>query len=130
MVERDTHQRHSVEYWKCSTDVAYFTHFYCVIDDTQNKGEGGGTMPFRLWPAQRKTMWSLARNLLVMILKARQLGVSWLVCAYALHLVCFNDGKLVLLLSQGEVEAIELLRRIRVMYDRLPDWLLAFLPKP
>lgn len=60
---------------------------------------------------------------LVMILKARQLGISWLVCAYALWLCLFQDGRVVLLFSQGQMEADELLRRIRDLYKRLPDWM-------
>src|SRR5436309_8810036 len=68
-------------------------------------------------------MWTLMTSRLVIILKARQLGISWLCCAYGLWLCMFQPGKLVLLFSQGQAEADEMLRRVRSMYDRLPDWL-------
>lgn len=100
-----------------------------MIDDAQGYGDGGGTMPFRLWPAQCKLLWTLMGERLVLILKARQLGISWLCCSYALWLCLFHPGKVVLLFSQGEMEAVELLRRIKALYDRLPAWLRAKLPE-
>lgn len=59
----------------------------------------------------------------ILILKARQLGISWLLCAYALWLCLFHPGRMVLLFSRGQLEADELLRRVKVLYQRLPDWL-------
>lgn len=94
-------------------------------------------MPFRLWPAQLPILWGLMRgglggrhnaDRLTIILKARQLGISWISCWYALWLCLFQPGKLVLLFSKGQDEADELLRRIKVLYDRLPDWMRAALP--
>lgn len=68
-------------------------------------------------------MLLLMNTRLIMILKARQLGISWLVCAYALWLCLFQGGRVVLLFSQGQLEADELLRRIKALYRRLPDWM-------
>ncbi|MEO7718154.1 MAG: terminase family protein [Capsulimonas sp.] len=121
--------RRSIELAKCAADVAYFTHFFCVIDDAQDHGDGGGTMPFHLWPAQVKVLWLFLVARLILILKARQLGISWLCCAYALWLCLFHPGKLVLIFSKGQLEANEMLRRISVLYERLPEWMLAALPQ-
>lgn len=85
-------------------------------------------MPFHLWPAQTHVMWSLMLHRLAIILKARQLGISWLCCSYALWLCLFHPGKVVLLFSKGQTEANELLRRIKVLYQRLPDWMRDTLP--
>ena len=60
---------------------------------------------------------------MILILKARQLGISWLCCAYALWLCLFKLGQTVLCFSKGQFEADELLRRIRVLNDRLPVWM-------
>lgn len=94
-----------------------------MIDDAQGHGGGGGTMPFRLWPAQVRVLWALMTARLVIILKARQLGISWIACWYALWLCLFQPGKVVLVFSKGQSEANELLRRIKALYERLPDWL-------
>lgn len=100
-----------------------------MIDDAQGHGDGSGVMPFHLWPAQVNVLWALMQQRLVVILKARQLGISWLCCWYALWLALFNAGKVVLLFSRGQDEADELLRRVKSLYERLPLWLLAVLPK-
>jgi len=82
-------------------------------------------IPFLLWAAQIQTVWLFLQHRLFIILKARQLGISWLCCAYALWLCVFQAGRRVLLFSRGQDEADELLRRVRVMYERLPDWMQA-----
>lgn len=85
-------------------------------------------MPFRLWPSQCQVLWDIFTHRLLILLKARQLGISWLCCSYALWLCLFHAGKVVLLFSKGETEANELTRRILALYTRLPDWLKEILP--
>jgi hypothetical protein len=63
---------------------------------------------------------------MTVILKARQLGLSWLVLAYALWLMLFHPAVTVLLFSKRDDEAVELLDfRLKGMHDRLPTWLQA-----
>ena len=85
-------------------------------------------MPFTLWPAQIGVMWQLMTERLIIILKARQLGISWICCAYALWLCLFQPGKVVLIFSKGQLEANKMLGRVKKLYERLPDWLFAALP--
>jgi hypothetical protein len=60
----------------------------------------------------------------VIILKARQLGMSWLVLAFILWLMLFYPVATVLIFSRRDNEAVDLLtERLRGMYDRLPPWL-------
>lgn len=118
--------REQIEIAKCCADAAYFVHEYGQIDDPQQPHLG--VLPFHLWPAQVRVMWQLMICRLVVILKARQLGISWLICGYALWLCLFNEGRVVLIFSKGQGEADEMLRRIEVLYDRLPDWMRAALP--
>ena len=98
-----------------------------MIDAPQ--GDTFATQPFRLWPAQVWVLWQLLVERLAIILKARQLGISWLVCGYALWLCLFKPGRLVLLFSKGQLEANELARRVSAMYSRLPPWMRARLPR-
>ena len=113
----------------CEFDPAFFIDEFCEIDDAQGAGDGGGTMAFRLWPAQKGVVWSFFAERLVLILKARQLGISWISCAYALWLCLFAPGKVVLLFSKGQDDANELLRRVKVLYERLPEWMRDALPQ-
>lgn len=99
-----------------------------MIDDTQGHGAGGGTMPFRLWPSQVAVVWALMTTRLIVILKARQLGISWICCAYILWRCLFQRGQMVLVFSKGQDEADEMIRRVKALYERLPDWLLSSCP--
>lgn len=109
------------QWLECASDASYFIDSYVIIDEPQ--GDGISTLPFHLWPAQIGVLTSLVTDKLLIILKARQLGISWLCCAYVLWLCLFKPGRVALFLSKGQVEAQELTRRVRVMYGRLPDWM-------
>lgn len=120
-----TANSNAVEYAKFIADPAYACNAYGIIDDPQSLGGSAGVMPFALWPAQVLLIWQLLTNRLVIILKARQLGISWLCCWYALWTCLTRPGAVVLLFSKGQSEANELIRRIAVLYARLPEWLKA-----
>lgn len=112
-----------------ASDCAGFIHDLIIIDDAQ-PGDGElATMPFHLWPAQEELLGAILGELLLLILKARQLGISWLVLAYALWLCLYHPGRLALVFSIGQDEANEMLRRVHVMYWRLPAEVRAGLPK-
>lgn len=59
----------------------------------------------------------------VVILKARQLGISWLVCAFCLWKCLFHENVKVLFLSQGEDEAWDLVSKCRYIWSSLPDFM-------
>jgi hypothetical protein len=77
--------------------------------------------PFRLWPEQRRVVEAMDRERLLAILKARQLGISWLACLYALRLCTLWPGQPILALSRGQLEADELVHRISVMHHEHSD---------
>lgn len=112
-----------------SADVAAFITEAVIIDNAQPGDDSEVVaVPFDLWDAQRALLADIHSERLLLILKARQLGISWLICAYALWLCLFRSGRLVLMFSIGQDEADELLRRVNVMYWRLTDALRAPLP--
>jgi hypothetical protein len=82
-------------------------------------------LPFHLWPAQATTLRRMADERMLVMLKARQLGISWLCLTYALWLLIYHAPATVLLFSLREAEAVELLERLRGMYARLPRWMQA-----
>lgn len=103
-------------------DAAAFIHDHIIIDNAQPGATEAAVVqvPFHLWPSQAALLRDIHAERLLLILKARQLGISWLVCAYVLWLCLFHPGRLVLMFSIGQDEADELLRRVNVMYWRLP----------
>jgi hypothetical protein len=77
-----------------------------------------------LWPEQRRVAVLLQSDRLLVRLKARQLGLTWLVLAFALWLMLFQPIATVLLFSRRDEEAADLLSvRLRGLYDRLPPFL-------
>ena len=75
-------------------------------------------MPFLLWPEQKRVLEFMQTESLLVILKARQLGISWLACLYALWLCMYRANNTVLVFSTGQNEANELSRRIVFMYTQ------------
>lgn len=106
---------------RCASDVAYFILRYVNIYDPELKG----WIPFELWDAQRQTLAEIEIHKLLIILKARQVGLSWLVLAYILWLVLFHPIQTILIFSKRDDEAVYLLgiERLRGMYSKLPDWM-------
>lgn len=62
---------------------------------------------------------------LVIVLKARQLGLTWLAVGYLLWQLVFRPGTVALLYSRRQDEAEDLLERLRGMHSRLPAWMRA-----
>jgi hypothetical protein len=117
-------KRFQIEILKCRKSFIYFCDSYCHI--LSDRGQGGDWVPFHLWPQQRRVARLLQDNHLVVVLKARQLGLTWLVLAFALWLLLFYPIATVLLFSRRDDEAADLLAvRLRGMHERLPAWLQA-----
>jgi hypothetical protein len=112
-----------VEWRKCKRSVAYFIDTYCQVYDA----EALGWIPFKLWPAQFKVLRFLQQFQLLIALKARQLGMTWLMLGYALWLMIFYPIATILIFSKRDDEAVYLLgpERLRGMYYRLPEWMQA-----
>lgn len=124
---RQSQKVKSEAYQRYHADAFAFINEVVRIDDAQGDGEQG-TRPFHLWPAQAALLAIILVERLLLLLKARQLGISWLVLAYALWLCLFRSQRLVLVFSIGQDEANEMMRRIQAMHDRLPPALKAELP--
>ena len=76
-----------------------------------------------MWGFQKTLLKTFLDNRFVIVLKARQLGISWLACAFALWTALFFENAKVLLMSQGEKEAFELISKCKFMLDHLPTFL-------
>jgi len=59
----------------------------------------------------------------IYILKASQLGISWLLSIYNDWVANFNTTSKCLLLSQGQIEAQDLLSKVSFIHSYLPEWL-------
>jgi len=102
---------------------------YVKIDDPNDPSRG--LFSWLPWQHLRELARMLVYSGIQMlcILKARQIGVSWLLAAYALWKAMFFPGSLVILLSQGQTEAQELLDKCRRIHRRLPPWMQVYVGK-
>jgi hypothetical protein len=102
-------------------DAVYFTSGYGSIQP-----EIGDAIPFDIWPEQQEILEDFITELRVIILKARQLGLTWLALHYALWIQAFAEGTRnakILGLSKHGGDATKLLARARQINKRLPPFL-------
>ncbi len=109
------------EIGKCYSSYTYFIHHYCKIYDSVESD----WIPFRLWPSQVRVLDDMHANQLTVILKARQLGISWLALSYALWQVMFRPIAAVSIFSRRDTESMYLLGpdRLRGIFQNLPLWM-------
>lgn len=81
---------------------------------------GRGTIPMELWPHILEVAKVLETQRLIVWLKARQIGASWLVAAWDVWNALFKNNSQIKLFSQGEDEAQEKLGKCKFIYDHLP----------
>ena len=96
----------------CAGNIVYFVTTYGHIED---RDSAEIIQRFNLWDEQKKALEDMLSHKWTIILKARQLGISWLVLHYATWLMLCHSGKSVIGLSRTEDEAKELVRRMCVI---------------
>jgi hypothetical protein len=89
-----------------------------MIQDQQE-----GKIPFDLYPFQERTLEEIENNRFNVILKARQMGISTLMAAYALWLMVFNTDKNILVVALKQSVAANLVKKTKIMHDNLPSFL-------
>ena len=100
----------------------YFISQFVWIED---KTQPTGISKFYLWPEQERALGEIIKNIFTIILKARQLGLTWLVLAYTLWKVIFNPGFLAIAISKrDDPDALEMGLRMQFMLRHLPKWMI------
>lgn len=108
------------EWLTCAESPLYFVHHHCRLFNATD----GDWMPFRLWRAQAATLKRFERSRQIVLLKARQLGLSWLVLSYMLWLMLFRPASIVAIFSRRAEDAEEMLDfRLKGIYRQLPDYM-------
>jgi len=80
----------------------------------------GAPFPLELWTAQRELLELAMRRRRIIVLKARQLGVTWTWALLALWYAMTHPGTQVVIVSIGERESQSVVRRIKFLYESLP----------
>lgn len=121
---------------RVAIDPHYFTQGYGHVRD---EDAGGPAVPFVFWPRQDhatrtavgardqgEVLDRMIEELRLVVLKARQLGLTWLALHYGYHLIALDPdtpNATVLGLSQDGGYAKRLLERVRGIRERLPPFL-------
>lgn len=112
------HLVRDIEYEHCRQDIVYYVRNYCVYED---KDADELIQKFNMWQAQEEALLSIHEHRRNIILKARQLGITWLVISYASWVLLLRSGRTVIGLSRTEEEAKELVRRLAVEFGNMPS---------
>lgn len=97
----------------------YFIMNYCYLDDKETMQP----ILFKLWDSQKNILRKFIEAYRLIILKARQLGLTWMTAAYCLWLCLTRSSQLIVVISAKEDWAVEFLDRVKFMLDRLPEWM-------
>lgn len=102
----------------CALDPVYFINNYCFIQNQLL-----GRVKFTLQPYQVRIIECLHTNRFSILRISRQAGKSETTAAYAYWFSCFREDKNVLIASNKQKGATDLMNRIKFMYENTPDFL-------
>jgi hypothetical protein len=123
---KDAHLQEEFDAWKvnelkkCATDPVYFISNYCYVQHPTL-----GKVKFQLRPYQKRIVEAIKNNQWTILLIGRQAGKSETCAAYAFWYANFHKNKKILLASNKQKGASDLMNRIRFMYESTPDFLRA-----
>lgn len=106
------------EYIKCKYDPIYFAEKYIKIVHVDH-----GFIPIRLYDYQKEIIEKITNNRRVTVVTSRQAGKTTTAAAVILHFILFNEHKTVALLANKADASREILERIQLAYQALPEWL-------
>lgn len=106
------------EYIKCRDDPVYFINNYCKIISLDE-----GIIPFKLYPCQENKVRVIQENRKVILMEGRQQGKTTVSAAFILWFVNFQSAKSVAILANKAAAAREVMARIQLMFELLPDFI-------
>lgn len=108
---------------KCIGAVKYFLKTYGFIMGKDDKGSSTGKIPFSTFAYQDEALDMYQKQDYTIILKARQLGLSWVTAGYVLWLAMFHKFQRILIISINDKEAQVFLEKVKFIFDNLPEWM-------
>ena len=103
---------------RCKVDPEYFIRNFVKIVHQKK-----GIIPFDMYDFQERALKDLFQYDYTVTLKARQMGMTTLLSAYALWLMIFEENKEVLALSYKQNKARNIIKKIKRMNSHLPSWM-------
>lgn len=106
------------EYSRIKADAVYFISEYIEVVHPIR-----GIVPFALYEFQKNIVDCLQEYRFNIIRKFRQAGITTISAAYSLWCILTKNDFSILVVSIGDRESQEFLKRVKEMYYRLPKWL-------
>lgn len=103
---------------RCAQDPVYFISTYVKVQHPVD-----GLIPLELRDYQIEMVEAYKDNRFNVVLSARQTGKSAVAAAFLLWYSIFNFDKTVLIASNKNSNAMEMVHRLRIAYENLPMWL-------
>lgn len=103
---------------KCRKNILYFSENFFYITNLDE-----GKMKIKLHSYQKRILRSLRDNRFVCLLASRQIGKTTLMTIYALWIACFFEDQRILIVANKEQTAINIFKRVRLAYEKLPNYL-------
>lgn len=129
-------KNHLYELRRCQKDPAYFIFKYLQTKDEHGEGKAEykkrgiqtfTKIPFPDYEYLRYVIKVYQDNEVILIMKSRQMMLSWIFCAILLWDTLFKEGRLNLVQCKNADDADEHLKnRMFLMYDNLPGWMKEF----
>lgn len=113
-----TKEEVKAEVLRCGKSPLYFITNFVYVSHPMR-----GLVRFDLYPFQKEVVKDFSENRFNVVLKARQLGISTVIAAFALHLMLFHRNKNVLVVATKLDTAVNVVRKAKAMYKHLPSWL-------
>jgi len=117
-VSVDISEEHKIEFFKCMEDPVYFLETYTTITSVDD-----GIIPFKLRDYQKDLIELYHNNRFAIALQARQTGKTTTTAGYILWFLLFHEGLEVAVVAHKLGQSIEIMDRIKDMFESLPYWL-------
>lgn len=102
----------------------------CIqIPAGETLGAGEGKTSFELFDYQKEALDTIQKNRFVVVLKARQLGLTTMMMAYGFWMLLFRPGSNVAIVSRSQTAADKALELADFMRSFLPRWMEIRMPK-
>lgn len=116
---------------ECSTQYGAlgferFCRRFVRISEVVTQPDGTKTsrdIPMDLFQAQEVVSSPLVKGKWLVLLKGRQLGLTWLIVAYVVWLLIYRKRLIVVVVNQQMEYAEEFIARVLYVFDRLPVWM-------
>jgi hypothetical protein len=107
-----------LEFQKCAEDIHYFAENYFTIVHVDR-----GKIKIPLYDYQKALLKQFEKERFNIVTQSRQSGKTTTTTVFVLHYILFNKDKTVAILANKGDTSQEILSRIQLAFELLPNWL-------